>query len=756
MVGSNKTSVVGKITNILLDILIFIFGIILLISLYNMVQVKILGNSYSSFFGYTLFEVQTGSMEDEISAGDWIIIKSQTDYKPNDIVTFSQGDNFITHRIIEQYNDTFITKGDANSGEDDPIVKEQIIGEVVGIIPFFGLFRMTILNPYILIILIGIVYIYNLNYNKKGGNSKVFYKIKRVVSEIKNSLFKEKVKEKPALFDDDNDNEVKVKSFENIGTQPKISDYAEKVENYKNSQLYDEDENEDENEEIEADKKEDSFADKEEDLSKTMFFRIISVDDNDEDIAFIEEQKAKAEVESVEKVEEEKIIEEVEDEIEEITKGQLEEMMEEPEEKSTTEDDDEESKLKLEMIFNKPEHKKSKNIIARGMAIKEEELNSVIDAIIGENKLLVNEASIKKMLIKSYIESKYFNIYSENVANLDNKKTTQKKNIYITDNKMDVINERNGFSKNIKLRVRKVLTRIGFAIEEDSEKITKNYLGNDKSYSDKVKKYANMMTLIAKLEYLVDINKDMKSKRMLYAKEIIKYITEYNLEHESIESLCKDVIHIQKAHRSASKYFVEKLNTEVFEIKYNQLKVDKNKYLLNLKHNISFSQVYSDFVVDRTYQEGIVAEDKLNVLLTLLQAKLVTDMIDGDFTNEYIVLVPSSLCAKESKFERLLKQNNEEYAKKNIIFLIEYDEFMKHNAMIKRFRKAGFRISIYINSQTKFASKNKLYLAIAEQIYIDKEVKGIVDIEKVVLNNFKDKIIKDDISNKIEVVEDGR
>ena len=49
-----------------------IFGIILLVSIYNNVQIKILGNKYSSFFGYSTFEVQTGSMADTINPGDWI------------------------------------------------------------------------------------------------------------------------------------------------------------------------------------------------------------------------------------------------------------------------------------------------------------------------------------------------------------------------------------------------------------------------------------------------------------------------------------------------------------------------------------------------------------------------------------------------------------------------------------------------------------------------------------------------------------
>ena len=71
----NVFSIVKKLINIVLDFFIVILAGVLLIAVYNNVQINILGNSYSSFMGYSLFEVQTGSMADEINAGDWIIVK---------------------------------------------------------------------------------------------------------------------------------------------------------------------------------------------------------------------------------------------------------------------------------------------------------------------------------------------------------------------------------------------------------------------------------------------------------------------------------------------------------------------------------------------------------------------------------------------------------------------------------------------------------------------------------------------------------
>ena len=143
-----------KIINILLDVFIVMLGVILLITIYNNIQVKILGNDYASFFGYSVFEVQTGSMGEVVEPGDWIIVKYTKNIKLNDVVTFEQKGEYITHRVIEVYNGTYVTKGDANTAKDAPISKDQIVGKVVKVISNFGILRKTIFNPIVLIALI--------------------------------------------------------------------------------------------------------------------------------------------------------------------------------------------------------------------------------------------------------------------------------------------------------------------------------------------------------------------------------------------------------------------------------------------------------------------------------------------------------------------------------------------------------------------------------------------------------------------------
>ena len=165
----NKKTI-SKVIDVILNILIVIFAIFLLISLYTTIQVKVLGHEYSNFFGYSLFEVETGSMHGTIEAGDWIIVKSDKDVKPDDIITYKQSENFITHRVMEAYGGTYVTKGDANNKADDPIDQSQIVGKVVKTLPGFGILRKTIFNPVVIVLLIICLYLFNLMF--KPGKSK--------------------------------------------------------------------------------------------------------------------------------------------------------------------------------------------------------------------------------------------------------------------------------------------------------------------------------------------------------------------------------------------------------------------------------------------------------------------------------------------------------------------------------------------------------------------------------------------------------
>ncbi len=153
----NKTKVkniINKISGIFLNILLIIVTLLIVIGIYYLVQIKVLKNSYANIFGYTFFEVATGSMADTIQIGDAVIVELTNDVKENDIIVYKEDDNFITHRLIGiDENGKILTKGDANNSEDKPIESSQILGKVIYIIPKLGTLRKAILSPQVLILI---------------------------------------------------------------------------------------------------------------------------------------------------------------------------------------------------------------------------------------------------------------------------------------------------------------------------------------------------------------------------------------------------------------------------------------------------------------------------------------------------------------------------------------------------------------------------------------------------------------------------
>ena len=153
MKETKAKKVVNKIIGIVLNILLIIVTLIILVGIYYLVQIKVFNNDYANIFGYTFFEVATGSMANTIEIGDVVIVELTKDVRKNDIIVYKEEENFITHRLIEiDENGEFITKGDANNTEDKPISESQVLGKVIYIIPKLGIWRRAILSPQVLIL----------------------------------------------------------------------------------------------------------------------------------------------------------------------------------------------------------------------------------------------------------------------------------------------------------------------------------------------------------------------------------------------------------------------------------------------------------------------------------------------------------------------------------------------------------------------------------------------------------------------------
>ena len=161
--------IMGKIINVLMCIVI----IAILFCVYSVASIKIFHRQYVNIFGYSVFEVVTGSMKNSINVGDAVLVKINDDYKVGDIVTYKSGNDYITHRVVKEQDDYIITKGDANNINDNPIDRSLVLGKVVKIIPELGVWKKVLLTPKVIVLILLTLFIFSILFSYNGKSIKI-------------------------------------------------------------------------------------------------------------------------------------------------------------------------------------------------------------------------------------------------------------------------------------------------------------------------------------------------------------------------------------------------------------------------------------------------------------------------------------------------------------------------------------------------------------------------------------------------------
>lgn len=132
------------------SILSGIIQLILLVLILTAVTVALLSRP-EGLYDYRAFVLSSGSMTPTMSVNSLVIVKPQSSYQKDDVITFYTNDQNgvrqklpTTHRVFsvkEGENTGYETKGDANNTPDPNITPaKSVIGKVVFHLPYFGSF----------------------------------------------------------------------------------------------------------------------------------------------------------------------------------------------------------------------------------------------------------------------------------------------------------------------------------------------------------------------------------------------------------------------------------------------------------------------------------------------------------------------------------------------------------------------------------------------------------------------------------------
>lgn len=682
------------------DILSTVIIVLLIICVLGNFQTTILGKKYNSIFGFSLFEVETGSMEGTIEIGDWIIVKVTDDVKYDDIVTFEQNGAIITHRIVEMYGTTIVTKGDSNNAKDKPITKDNVIGKVVKILPHFGILKKTLLNEKVLIFLFLLIIAANSIFNKELMDM-IKEKLKLPIKQKNPSIAEEKVKElmssAPASSEtmllskvdvDFGNNNVITSlkdAFDESPDDPDISISANVSEAYE--------------EKMEIDEQEETP----------------SINNNETPIGNLP-------VEDSNDIEDEESFSfdfHVDESLLKDDEKQENETVSEEEDKYLAEDEAIDENIDDFATFDIDQSKKNKSAIIR--------------TFIQEADALDNER---------------YSSLDKDIAIISRQLGIQQ-SIEIGKNEMSIVN------KNIALK--KCLLRRYYAILLDTYEddpvykstinkfidfyidtvYTKQYVYKGNDISSKATDRINYFYHVQFKEAKTDSKKKVINKIYVATNAILQIeISDNNagviskifgsakLELKNPTDSKKRFIQDQTRFAAASKLFDKKTNNNKLNLEVNR--IDKTDlYLTQLKVNIKFSKIFSDYIIDKTYSDHIISEDFNQVQAIMISNLISNDMLSFSPKKKYVMSFTPSLYKKSKKLSTLLKIIGDEYSQNKSFILVDKIIYGTHLKDIYNLKASGYNFIFEIpRDDIKRLDTKKLkllasYIVILDPLYTE-------------------------------------
>lgn len=203
MTDKNLKRIIYINKKILDSIINIIFTLIVCVVLIVAIQKVFYKDKIPNVLGFEILQVLSGSMSGEFEAGDAILIRkisNEKDLKVGDVVTYRDGKNLITHRIIDVTETEgelqYTLKGDANNTIDkEKITFKDIEGRYIFKITWMGKLVDIINTPIgmtMLVVIPILLIIFFITKDKKKEIKKNMRKEKRLKHELEEAINNEK------------------------------------------------------------------------------------------------------------------------------------------------------------------------------------------------------------------------------------------------------------------------------------------------------------------------------------------------------------------------------------------------------------------------------------------------------------------------------------------------------------------------------------------------------------------------------------
>ena len=226
--------------------------------------------------------------------------------------------------------------------------------------------------------------------------------------------------------------------------------------------------------------------------------------------------------------------------------------------------------------------------------------------------------------------------------------------------------------------------------------------------------------------------KDLRNKIEQIAK--IKKRIYGDVQKEFIEILYQKM----QQYIEQKKELVERFSTENFYIRITNYPDRSNVYRINLKYkNIKFPLEYSEFAINKAFQVGLMAEDKLVVEYYLIVIQILKDILKLNFKRKYILEFADTLLKKPKKIKGFLNIINSSAVQEKVSLKIRYEQFVQNKEIIYELMRNGYKITIILDNSFDVTFKNIETLEMFEFVIVNRDLKKYNEIKQNIqeLNN---------------------
>jgi len=234
----------------------------------------------------------------------------------------------------------------------------------------------------------------------------------------------------------------------------------------------------------------------------------------------------------------------------------------------------------------------------------------------------------------------------------------------------------------------------------------------NRSYSDEyVNSVFNMFLLINSIDTIENIN-------------VEKVLSDFDgLNFINKEAFIKKIMKIYKLYYNIYFDYCNKLTVDKFELIYNNKVNTENLFepgeliVTNVSSSIQFSKIFSDYIINKTYNSDVILEDIREVQLKLISFNILNDLMRFNNKKKYVISLPGSLFSKERKVRTILGAVNDNFSQSKLFILIDIEALKFNFNELVKLKKEGYKFIVQVSAENiKLYDKLKDNLSIADYL----------------------------------------